>query len=532
MNRSIKSWLAVAVFALTAWGWPPDASTQSVSPSSVTARSNDVALEVTNGNYVELLDADGADIRDVLDALSRQSAFEIIIEGDIKGEVTIFLTDIDLRDALRIILDRLRLAFSEETAQVDGVERNIIRIMSYEAFRSTFGYSFDQELGTRIIPVVYADFEDIAGVLEALKTPEGKIIFNRDTKTFILMDDQKALKAMEEIIKKLDVPVETKEFVFNSKITDAMAQAVKDRLTKDTGRLEVNAQNNSMVVTDSALKIKEIERIVRDLDLGGKKVRVDAKAIQIILSEEHETGVDWEAIVSNYKKLDFIAFDTKRVLTKDKEHLSFGTISAEDLNILTEALETVGEIKTVFVDQFSSNGQQEIGIVLSEEAIASVDEEQNDQEYPLSAQDIKFSVTPRVVSTESINVNVVPSQYRIADREAVNRKRQNIIMRGMNRGADLIRSATSIIPGMGDGDEPIKEGDLIEERFPDAVSIDVENGSTVVIGTMIKEVYVKRLHKIPLLGDLPILGFAFQSEGAQLRNSEVIVFLTVSPDED
>jgi len=503
------------------------ARAQETPPVSVDQANEAVVLEVTNGNYIELLDAEDADIRDILDALSRKSGYEILVDEDIEGKVTIFLTDIDLRDALRIILDRLGLAFSEETMQINDEERSIIRIMSFDEFKSTFGYSFDQELGTRIIPIVYIDFEDIVNVLEALKTPEGKIIFNKDTKTFILMDDQKALKAMEDIFRKLDVPVETKEFILKTKMTDAMTQAIRDRLTKDTGRIKLNREKNSVVVTDTPLKVQEINRVIQDLDADGKKVQIDAKVIQIVLSDEHETGVDWEAIVSNYKRLNFTAFDTERVLTKDKEHLSFGTITAEDLNILSEALETVGEIKTVFIDQFVADNHKEIEIVIPDKAVASVEDDDHRQAYPLSEDDIKFSITSKILDPQTIELNIVPSMYRIADRETVNRKRQNILLRSMNRGADFIRSASRVIPGMGDGSERIEEGDLIEERFSSAVDIEVDDGATVVIGTMIKEIYVKRLHKIPLLGDLPILGFAFQSEGAQLRNSEVIIFLTV-----
>jgi type II secretory pathway component GspD/PulD (secretin) len=56
----------------------------------------------------------------------------------------------------------------------------------------------------------------------------------------------------------------------------------------------------------------------------------------------------------------------------------------------------------------------------------------------------------------------------------------------------------------------------------------IKDGQTVVIGGLKKQDVSQQINKIPLLGDLPILGFLFKSEGETTINSELVIFITPS----
>jgi len=58
-------------------------------------------------------------------------------------------------------------------------------------------------------------------------------------------------------------------------------------------------------------------------------------------------------------------------------------------------------------------------------------------------------------------------------------------------------------------------------------TLQVEDGATIVIGNLFNEVMVESAWKIPLLGDLPLLGFVFRNQGEVPRKSEIVTFLTV-----
>ena len=73
------------------------------------------------------------------------------------------------------------------------------------------------------------------------------------------------------------------------------------------------------------------------------EITLEANIVQIILNDEHRSGVDWGAIVSDFntaplKKENDPAWNDK------KYRLSFGTVSQDDYAVLIDALDTVGQM--------------------------------------------------------------------------------------------------------------------------------------------------------------------------------------------
>ena len=54
----------------------------------------------------------------------------------------------------------------------------------------------------------------------------------------------------------------------------------------------------------------------------------------------------------------------------------------------------------------------------------------------------------------------------------------------------------------------------------------IKNGQTVVLGGLRKKDTTRQVNKIPLLGDLPLVGFLFKFEGEDTVTSELVVFIT------
>jgi general secretion pathway protein D len=58
-------------------------------------------------------------------------------------------------------------------------------------------------------------------------------------------------------------------------------------------------------------------------------------------------------------------------------------------------------------------------------------------------------------------------------------------------------------------------------------TIRVNNGETVIIGGLIREADIKTIQKVPLLGDLPFLGYLFRRTSTSRDKSEIMISLTV-----
>ena len=82
------------------------------------------------------------------------------------------------------------------------------------------------------------------------------------------------------------------------------------------------------------------------------------------------------------------------------------------------------------------------------------------------------------------------------------------------------------ITTIGTGGTPIESPQpVVDKREADTIAL-VHDGETVVIGGLRKQTINQLIDKIPLLGDIPLLGALFTFKGEQTVNSELVVFIT------
>lgn len=82
---------------------------------------------------------------------------------------------------------------------------------------------------------------------------------------------------------------------------------------------------------------------------------------------------------------------------------------------------------------------------------------------------------------------------------------------------------------------PYKAATLLSHRNLDLKNIRIKDGETLVIAGMIQERETKTVHKIPVLGDLPLIGAMFRSSTNSKSKSEMVMMLTpkiISDNED
>jgi type II secretory pathway component GspD/PulD (secretin) len=403
------------------------------------------------------------DVREVLEMVSVDSGLEMTIDDDVQGRVTIYLKEVDVYDALRIILEMNALAYSQEP---DGR----VHVMTAQEFQRKTGHAFGEDIQTKVVALQYASARKARGLLEGVKSPAGRVMYNEMNKTFVLIDAPARLKEMEGLLRDLDVEVETKTYELRHKKPEEIAAALQGVLTANVGCLELNERPapGAITVIDTPAKSREAANIIDRLDQPPKEILVDARTVQVVLNDENQNGIDWEAIVSDYKAVDVPGAD-------GKGRMSVGTVTDEDFAVLLEALDTVGAIHTVAVSRVSTTGNQKIDVVIKASELLSVNEK---KEGGGADEAIRYEATPWFTDDGDLAVRVMP------------------------------------LPA--GGTETDTKGEILT----------VPQETTIVIGGLFKEVTVEAVSKIPFLGDLPFLGFAFRRHGRRFCETEVITFLT------
>ena len=114
-------------------------------------------------------------------------------------------------------------------------------------------------------------------------------------------------------------------------------------------------------------------------------------------------------------------------------------------------------------------------------------------------QGIKISLTPFISPEGYVTMNIKPEYSTIASE---------------------VTTPTDV-PGQND-----LQATLLSRRNLDLKNIRIKDGETLAIGGLIQENDTKTVSKIPVLGDLPIIGAAFRSTVSSKTKSELVIMLT------
>lgn len=408
-----------------------------------------------------VLALEDVDVREVLKMVSVDSGLEMMIDDDVRGRVTVYLKEVDVDDALRIILEMNALAYSREA---DGR----VHVMTAEEFERKTGHAFGEDIRTKVVALQYVPAGKVQRLLEGIKSPTGKVMYHEINKTFVLIDAPARIQEMEGLLRDLDVEVESKTYELRYKKREEIADALRGVLTANVGRLEFDERPETFTVVDTPAKVQEAVNVIDRLDQPPKEIVVEARTIQVVLNDENQKGIDWEAIVSDYKAVDVPGADGRK-------RMSLGTVTDEDFAVLLEALDTVGAIHTVAVGRASTTENQKIDVVIKAAYLLSAREK---NEGGGADEAIRYEATPWFTDEGVLAVRVMP----------------------LTAG----------------GAQAVIKGEVLT----------LSQGATIVIGGLFKEVTVEAVSKIPFLGDLPFLGFAFRRHGRRFCETEVITFLT------
>ena len=439
------------------------------------------AASSASGVVIDEISVKGMDIAEVLSLISRKSGLNIVAGKNVEGKVTIFLKKVDAREALRTIVEMNDLAFTEEGG--------IIRVMTAADYTNRYGQPFGQPRVTHVIKLHYVLVKDLLPLLAELKSGEGKVIPNEEARTVAIMDTAEKVKAMEALIREVDVQTMTTAFHLTHVQAGDICDEVRSMATQSVGTVECDTALNRIQVTDTLAGVEKIRRAVQALDARGRKILMEVKLVHIILNDEHLSGVDWAGIVSDVRDIrlegsyPFLNSGGRGAL------LSLGVVADEDLQPLVEALDTVGLVKeypeadiTVTPDVVAKIVLRLDDPFLTLSANSADEVDEDDEAGQPGASALEFLVKPVVAPDGSILTSVVPHESARALKGAI--------------------------------------------RKPHGESLSLEEGNSLVLGSVIATGNVATLRKIPLMGDIPLLGLAFRYHKSSVRREEFIIFLT------
>jgi type IV pilus assembly protein PilQ len=295
--------------------------------------------------------------------------------------------------------------------------------------------------------------------------------------------------------------------------TKELEAALKKFISQD-GSISANPGTGNIIVTDIESKVNAINSFIEEIDRVTPQIMVEAKVYDISSKDNLDIGVEWNAGTATTYVDGVPAGVTNPFLTN--------AFSPSSINKSTaDGLIRFGYLNENFdMDTILHAGQEKIRAKLlasprimvldNEEANIKIVEEIPYQELTETSGGGAIGTTKfREVGVE---LRVTPHLTRDGLIRLILHPKFSA-----RTGDVLINTGNSSVPS-----QPI-----VATRETTTTAL-IKDKQTVVIGGMKKQDISQQTDKIPLLGDLPLIGGLFRFHGESTQNSELVVFITPS----
>jgi type IV pilus assembly protein PilQ len=297
-------------------------------------------------------------------------------------------------------------------------------------------------------------------------------------------------------------------------ITYADVKEVEKALKKfvsKRGSLSSSPGTSHVIVTDTETNIKAINTFIEEIDRITPQVLIEVRVYDITSKDRLDLGVEWQAgrnttigddLGSNPtagKTEPFVlgAFEggTEKTEATTQGLLRWGLFNEHvDLDVRIRAEQENIDAKLL--------ANPRILVLDNETALFDVI-----TEHPYVERTIQQGITTETVKFKEVGVKVEVTPH--------------VTREGMLR--------LHIMPefGVKVGDVTIESSDvpIVDTRKLDTKAL-VKDNQTVVLSGLRKKEVAKQGNKIPLLGDIPLLGALFRFEGEDTVVNELVVFIT------
>jgi len=377
---------------------------------------------------------------------------------------------------------------SQEPVSLDFVDADISEVTRFFALKTDMNFVLAEDVQGKVnIHLRNVPFDE---ALKAVLEQKGLI----------------AIQYSENVIKILDktkMPTYRKTFLLKNtnakEVKDTIDKSLTDEEKKYTivGLADVT---NGLIVTSTAEGIEKLSKLIEELDVKKPQIRIAAKIMEVDISKGVDLGIDWTVTKTFTGGGEFGDTTVTGNVESMASPFSLGTpgtlniatiISGADLDLTLKALAKKTRTRTL------SNPTLVV--------------ENNRPAHIHVGDTIPYKMTIMTAggATETLGQLEVGTTLDVTPA---------VSPMGKEIGLD-VNVAVKDFVGYTDA------GPQTTDREA-ATKVTLTEGQTVVVGGLISETEKATAMQVPVLGDIPILGYLFKKKETQKRTLELLIFLT------
>ena len=401
----------------------------------------------------------------------------------------------------------------------------------------------EERITTLVYPLHYLDSNAMVGVLRPLMSRDAYLVSVASANSLILIDTSANLQRLRTVIEEVDIPVSRQLSgieVYNVQHTNAadlakslqalLAEGKKAATPREKVFITAYAPSNSLLISAPPEDIREIRRIVDEIDTYKPQVLVEAAIIELSLQKTQTLGVEWvvggaangskiiggniistsaatggalvplaAGIAANQPATALGALKSGLNIGVVGQTINFGGISFPSVQSFVQALAADVKTNVLATPQLLTLNNEEAEVLIGSNVPYTTSVRLDSAGNPITNFDyrdvgVKLKVKPYINKDGLVYLNIFTEVTQI----------------------------TSTLATVGSGQQPAPT----TTKRSTKTTVGVRDAQTIVISGIIQDTLSDTEQGVPLLSSIPILGRLFQYSAKSDQKVNLLVFLT------
>ena len=489
------------------------------------------------------LNFDEVDINVFLKTMSEITGKSFVLSDKVKGKISFVSSkEVPVTKVYDIVLSILKaqgfFVVPEEDDMLHVYPAQEALKMSGQIFYGTEEVTAEpDQIITQLIPLEYANVNDVLNVVRPLLSNEILITAYPRTNVLIANGHVRDTNLLLMLVRFLDTEIPRAQSDINiynlensnaetiaqtlSNLASSIPVQRKDQKTpKPPGeeiagfterfRVVANKETNSVIIISAPEDYEKIKNIIQELDVKRDQVLVEALIVEITLDDDQTLGFDWRVLLDTGTEIEAIGQSNTGLMS---ESLLTGGLPGLTVGLLN------GEIPSVYAI-LNANRQNTNFKILSTPEIVTID---NNEAMINIGEQIPFLTSSRVDESNNVIQTFDYKDIGIMLKITPHINKNGYITMDINQSIKKIVEGTSLL----------ENPSVFNREITSKVT--VRDQRTIVIGGLIRDDSTVIEKKVPLLGDIPLVGLLFRKKSKQRIRTNLLIFLTphiVTSDED
>ena len=354
------------------------------------------------------------------------------------------------------------------------------------------------------------------------------VIADQRTNSIILNAGSELLPRLRALIAHLDAPIA--EMTGNTKVVylhyakaEILAPIISDMASAQTATealaagddsppvlISVQAEpgTNALVITAPDAALQSMLAVIKQLDVRRAQVLVEAIIAEISSSKAAELGVQWALGTNNILGATNFGASGSNLIQLKANPLSLGSGLSLGVGQFGAGQLGIGALLRALASDASTN-------IISTPSLLTMD---NQQAEIVVGQNVPF-ITGQYASTGSGETPSSPFQTIKRQDIGVRLQIKPQINQGDAISLEILQEISSLAPST------VSAADIVTNKRSIQTTVIANDGDLIILGGLIDDNLQETSEKVPLLGDLPILGAAFRYKKSTLVKRNLMVFI-------